>query len=83
MNRKSHTTISRRATRPDPDDLATGYDPASWPGDDGAGLFTVRAPRREEVDPNDRANRILPDVYWDAILAGAIHRVRVSGVVRV
>ena len=52
-------------------------------GDDGAGLFTVRAPRREEVDPNDRANRILPDVYWDAILAGAIHRVRVSGVVRV
>lgn len=52
-------------------------------GDDGTGLFTVRAPRREEIDPNDRANRILPDVHWDAILAGAVHRVRVSGVVRV
>lgn len=52
-------------------------------GDDGTGLFTVRAPRREDVDPTDRANRILPDVYWDAILAGAVHRVRVTGVVRV
>ena len=51
--------------------------------DDGTGLFTVQAPRREDVDPNDRANRILPDVYWDAILAGAVHRVRVTGVVRV
>lgn len=52
-------------------------------GDDGSGLFSVRAPRREDVDPNDRANRILPDVHWDAVLAGAIHRVRVTGVVRV
>src|SRR5690606_7495609 len=51
--------------------------------DDGTGLFTVRAPRREDIDPNDRANRILPDVYWDAVLAGAVHRVRVTGVVRV
>ena len=51
--------------------------------DDGTGQFTVRAPRREDVDPNDRANRILPDVYWDAVLAGAVHRVRVTGVVRV
>jgi len=51
--------------------------------DDGTGLFTVRAPRREDVDPNDRANRILPDVYWEAVLAGAVHRVRVTGVVRV
>ena len=51
--------------------------------DDGTGQFTVRAPRREDVDPTDRANRILPDVYWDAVLAGAVHRVRVSGVVRV
>jgi len=51
--------------------------------DDGSGLFTVRAPRREDVDPNDRANRILPDVYWDAVLAGAIHKVKVTGVVRV
>ena len=51
--------------------------------DDGTGQFTVRAPRWEDVDPTDRANRILPDVYWDAVLAGAVHRVRVSGVVRV
>lgn len=52
-------------------------------GNDGKGLFTVTAPRREDIDPNDRANRILPDVFWDAILAGAVHRVHVTGVVRV
>ncbi len=52
-------------------------------GPDGAGLFEVHAPRREDIDPNDRANRILPDVYWDATLAGAIHEVKVTGVVRV
>lgn len=52
-------------------------------GADGSGLFSVHAPRREDVDPNDRANRILPDVFWDAVLAGAIHRVEVRGVVRV
>ncbi|NMB25457.1 MAG: DUF3383 domain-containing protein [Firmicutes bacterium] len=52
-------------------------------GDDGTGLFEVRAPRREDIDPNDRANRILPDVNWDAIVAGAVHNVKVNGVVRV
>lgn len=52
-------------------------------GDDGSGLFTVTAPRRENIDPNDRANRILPDVFWDAIIAGAVHQVRVQGVIRV
>jgi len=51
--------------------------------DAGNGLFTVTAPRRENIDPNDRANRILPDVFWDAIIAGAVHTVKVSGVVRV
>src|SRR5690606_1327933 len=51
--------------------------------DDGTGLLTVRAPRREDVDHNDRENRILPDVYWDAVLAGAVQRVRDTGVVRV
>lgn len=52
-------------------------------GNDGSGLFSVSAPRREDIDPNDRANRILPDVFWGATLAGAIHRVEVRGVVRV
>lgn len=52
-------------------------------GPDGTGIFEVRAPRREDVDPNDRANRILPDVHWDATLAGAVHEVKVTGVVRV
>lgn len=51
--------------------------------DFGNGLYTVTAPRRQDIAAIDRANRILPDVYWDAELAGAVHKVRVSGVVRV
>lgn len=49
----------------------------------GNGLYTVTAPRRQDVPVTDRANRHLPDVYWDAELAGAIHNVKVTGVVRV
>ncbi|NLU42207.1 MAG: DUF3383 domain-containing protein [Firmicutes bacterium] len=51
--------------------------------DFGNGLYTVTAPRRQDIAATDRANRILPDVYWDAELAGAVHKVQVTGVVRV
>lgn len=49
----------------------------------GNGLYTVRAPRRQDVATTDRANRHLPDVYWDAELAGAVHTIKVTGIVRV
>ena len=43
--------------------------------------FVTSAPRREDTQFNDRANRILRDVTFDANLAGAIKFVNVSGVV--
>lgn len=46
-------------------------------------LFEITAPRRNEVSLNDRANRILPDINFTAILAGAVHEVRVNGVLKV
>lgn len=53
------------------------------------GIFTadpaplVTVPLANDVDVNDRANRILPDVRFTAQLAGAIHFVEVRGVVTV
>ena len=43
----------------------------------------VTVPRANDVDVNDRANRLLPDVNFSAQLAGAIHTVEVNGVVTV
>lgn len=51
--------------------------------DDGNGEYTVTAPEILDIPVNDRANRHLPDVYFDFRLAGAIHTVRVQGVIRV
>ena len=44
---------------------------------------TVTAPDVQDIDPIDRANRVLPDVKFEAQLAGAIHKVRILGVVTV
>ncbi len=51
--------------------------------EDGEALWTIDAPRRQDVPTNTRANRVLPDINFDAVVAGAIHEVEVSGVLRV
>jgi hypothetical protein len=45
--------------------------------------FEVNVPKVADIDPADRAARILPDVSFNATLAGAIHEVEISGVVSV
>lgn len=45
--------------------------------------FSVTAPLVANISVNDRANRILPDVTFEAVLAGAIHNVTVIGTVSV
>ena len=42
---------------------------------------TVTAPLVKDVSPTDKANRLLPDVKFTAVLAGAIHAVDVQGIV--
>jgi hypothetical protein len=44
---------------------------------------TIDAPLVADVPVNDRANRTLPDVKWEAVLAGAIHKVIIRGTVTV
>jgi roadblock/LC7 domain-containing protein len=46
-------------------------------------MFTIDAPTRAETTPNDRANRILPDINWTATIAGAINEVEINGVLEV
>lgn len=41
--------------------------------------YTVSVPRVIDVPANDKANRVLKDVYFSARLAGAIHTVEIKG----
>jgi hypothetical protein len=43
----------------------------------------VTVPKVANVSPSDKAARILPDVKFSATLAGAIHKVNITGVVSV
>jgi hypothetical protein len=44
--------------------------------------YETSAPLAADVDSADKALRLLPDVRFTAILAGAVHKVEVAGVVR-
>lgn len=50
---------------------------------DGASPYSATAPALEAIDPNLKAGRILPDMRYTYRLSGAIHKVRVIGVVQV
>lgn len=43
----------------------------------------VTAPAVSEVSDADKIDRVLPDVYFEATLAGAIHKLRINGVLKV
>ncbi len=47
-----------------------------------AGIFTVIIPKYSESTDEQRRNRIMPDIIWEALLAGAVHQVKVKGVLR-
>lgn len=49
---------------------------------DGNPLYSITAPTRAEVSTNDKAQRILPDVKWEATIAGAIENVKINGVLK-
>lgn len=48
-----------------------------------ANTLTVTAPNVADVDPADKAARLLPDVKFGADLAGAIHKVSITGTLAV
>ncbi len=48
--------------------------------DNGQGMFTITAPKRSEASVNDVANRVLNNVNWTAVLAGAVEKVTINGI---
>ncbi len=47
-----------------------------------AGVFTVSVPKYADSTEEQRRNRIMPDITWEALLAGAVHGVKTKGVLR-
>ena len=47
-----------------------------------AGVFTVVIPKYADSTEDQRRNRIMPDITWEALLSGAIHNVKVKGALR-
>lgn len=45
--------------------------------------WTVLVPKKADIDESDRTDRILPDVTFEAVYSGAIHKVRIQGAVSV
>lgn len=47
-----------------------------------AGIYTVNIPKYSESTEEQRRNRVMPDITWEALLAGAIHQVKAKGALR-
>lgn len=45
--------------------------------------YEVNVPLVSEVSANDKGNRLLPDITWQATLAGAVHKVIIQGRVEI
>jgi hypothetical protein len=45
--------------------------------------YIITAPTAAEVSATDKANRLLPDVDFTAVLAGAIHTIQINGSIQV
>lgn len=45
--------------------------------------YTITRPNLADISFNDRASRILPDIKFEALLQGAIHEIKINGVVTV
>lgn len=48
-----------------------------------AGIFTVNIPTYAESTDEQRRNRVMPDITWEALLSGAVHQVKTKGVLSV
>lgn len=46
------------------------------------GVFTVVVPKRSDATDEEARNRKMPDITWEAQLEGAVHSVKVKGVLR-
>ena len=47
-----------------------------------AGVYSVSIPKYAESTEEQRRNRVMPDITWEALLAGAVHQVKSKGTLR-
>ncbi len=47
-----------------------------------AGSCTVTMPKLDDIDSTTRAGRLVPEIEFDGILAGAIHKAALNGLIR-
>ena len=47
-----------------------------------AGVFSVVIPKYADSTEDQRRNRTMPDITWEALLSGAVHKVKAKGVLR-
>ena len=64
-------------------DEATGYGIIAADAESGAGVYNVTVPKRAEATDQQAASRQMPDIPWEATLAGAVHGVKISGRLKV
>lgn len=62
---------------------AVDYNIIAKDAESKAGIFNVTIPKFAETTEEQRANRIMPPIRWEAQLAGAVHQVKTKGVLRV
>lgn len=64
-------------------DEATGYAIIAEDPESGAGIYSVAVPKRTEATDIQAASRQMPDIGWEAQLSGAVHGVKVKGLLKV
>ena len=64
-------------------DEATDYGIVAANPESGAGMYNVVVPKRADATDEQIQSRQMPDITWEAQLGGAIHGVKVTGVLRV
>lgn len=60
--------------------LNQGFKQGIIADEEGVPLYTIKVPKRNEILKNTIAQRILPDVSWTAVIAGAVEKVEIKGV---
>lgn len=61
---------------------AVDYNIIAKDAESKVGIYTVNIPKYADSTEEQRANRVMPDITWEAQLAGAIHQVKTKGVLR-
>jgi hypothetical protein len=51
------------------------------PDEEGNNGFNVTYPRAADVDASDKAARLLPDINFTAVYAGAVHKTQINGII--